>query len=199
MASVAVGSKDGVAKNSNLVVVKADVQSTGPKIPSADAIAPERWIDALAETYDHIDRNSLKGKSVVSMSVGAEKRQDSRYNDCIKDAFTALLKAITSDDIPAVAAAGQNYGPIPPDLPPGEEFKIKTYPALLGGANGISELVVVSAVGINGRYEFDARYSDFTIAALGEGTDCVNSGGKNEYHGETGSSPGKFKFRKPCV
>ena len=76
MASVALGKKDGVAKRASLIVVKADMDNKHSKVPEGRAIAAERWIDALAKTYDDIIKNELKGKAVVSMSWGSDEKLD---------------------------------------------------------------------------------------------------------------------------
>ena len=185
MASVAIGKKDGVAKSAELVVVKADIFTKTDKVPDANALAPERWIDALAMVYDDIDKNTKRGKAVVSMSWGARQRKDKQYDDCIKDAFTNLLTSLLKLDVPQCIAAGQNKG-----LPlPGDDDKPKTWPAILGESD-IKDLTVVSSVDTNGEYEIGTFFADYTIAALGDLAECAKSSGSG-YHPEEGTSPGK--------
>ena len=187
MASVALGKKDGVAKNAALVVVKADRYTKTDKVPDATALAPERWIDALAEVYDDINGSEeRKGKSVVSMSWGADPRQDKLYDDCIKDAFTTLLTSLLKLNVPQVVAAGQNKGLPPPGNDPDAP---STYPAILAKSD-IKDLTVVSSVDVDGVYEIGGRFADYTIAAMGDGADCAKSSG-SDYHREEGTSPGK--------
>lgn len=190
MASVALGTRDGVAKNADLTVVKADIFTSGPKVPDANAIAPERWLDALGQVYDDIEKNTLNGKAVVSMSWGFNKRQDSTYDNCLKNAYTAILNGIISADVTPVVAAGQASG-----FPPPPTSDIQTYPALLAnlGSGGINELVVVTSVDKDGDYENGAWYAPNTIAALGDEAQCANSAGGTaaDYHDEPGTSPGK--------
>lgn len=185
MASIALGKKDGVAKQATLTVVKADIFTNTDKVPDASAIAAERWIDALGETYDDIIRNNLKGKAVVSMSWGADKRKDKNYDDCIHDAFVTLFSALLKLDVPQVVAAGQNKGLPPPDVDPDA---IQTYPALLGESD-VKDMIVVASVDSSGRYEIGTRYSDYSIAAQGENSECAKSSG-GDYHSEDGTSPG---------
>lgn len=191
MASVALGAKDGVAKRADLTVVKADVFTKGEKVPDPNAIAPERWLDGLSEVYDDIVRNNMNGKAVLSMSWGYEPRKDQEYDNCLKDAYTAILTGIIARDVVPVVAAGQSESMPPPDFP-----NIQTYPALLAdlGQGGIAELVVVTAVDRDGRVSSDAFYARDTIAAMGENSHCASSQGgtPDDYHDEAGTSPGTY-------
>ncbi len=200
MASVALGAKDGVAKRADLTVVKADVFNKGEKVPDPDAIAPERWLDGLAEVYDDIIRNNMNGKAVLSMSWGYDRRKDPEYDACLKDAYTAILTGIIAHNVVPVVAAGQSKGLPPPDFP-----NIQTYPALLAdlGQGGIAELVVVTAVDKDGNVSPDAFYAKDTIAAMGEDSHCAASQGgtSDDYHDEPGTSPGEcfaLPFPFPC-
>lgn len=185
MASMALGKRDGVAKQATLTVVKADIETNTDKVPNANAFGAERWIDALAKTYDDVIKNNLKGKAVVSMSWGAEKQKDKNYDDCIHDAFVTLLSALLKLDVPQVVAAGQNLGLPPPGIDPDA---INTYPALLGESD-VKGITVVASVNSDGDYEIGTRHSDFSIAAQGEDSECASSSGA-DYHREGGTSPG---------
>lgn len=189
MASVALGAQDGVAKHADITVVRADVITKTDQVPDPDAIAPERWLDGLAEVYDDIIANNMNGKAVLSMSWGFNKRQDSRYDDQLKQAYTALLNGIIAENVTPVVAAGQTKSFVPPDFP-----NIQTYPALLAdlGDGGIPDLVVVTSVDKDGQYAPDAFYARNTIAAMGEEAHCASSNGGTDadYHDEPGTSPG---------
>lgn len=192
MASVALGAKDGVAKRADLVMVRADTFSKTNKVPDPLAVAPERWLDGLSEVYDDIDRNTLAGKAVLSMSWGWYPRKEKEYNDCLVDAYTALLKGIISKDVTPVVAAGQVKGyPLPGNFP-----ALQTYPALLAnnGNGGIDELIVITNVDKDGDYSPDAYYAKNTIAGMGDQAHCASSEGgtENDYHDEAGTSPGVY-------
>jgi len=49
-------------KSADLVVVKADIETTSDKVPNAKAIALERWIDTVVVAYDHIVKTTGKGR-----------------------------------------------------------------------------------------------------------------------------------------
>lgn len=72
MASVAIGLKDGVAKNAALTVVRSDIYGKTPQGNERLWVGCETWIDALAQTHDDIKTKQRNGKAVVSMSIGCD-------------------------------------------------------------------------------------------------------------------------------
>lgn len=64
MASIAMGSKDGVARKVSLTVLRSDVfgDNTDNSV--------ETWIDALAKVYEDVIKSNAESKAVVSMSFG---------------------------------------------------------------------------------------------------------------------------------
>ena len=107
------------------------------------------------------------------------------------DAFVTLVSAL---DVPQVVSAGQND-----DLPPLgiDPTMIRTYPALLG-ASEVRDITVVSSVDKDGVYEAGSRYSEYSIASLGDGAECAKSSG-GDYYIEAGPSPGNQALQCPST
>ena len=126
MASIAVGQKDGVAKEASLKVVKVDLDKVSNKIPDPGALGFERYIDALGQVYDDIGKNNLKGKAVVSMSNGVDENSDSKNDDCAHDAYVALIDAILKLDVALATAAGQKQGSSSSGCRPNRYFDVSS-------------------------------------------------------------------------
>ena len=175
MTSCAAGAKDGASKKAPITMVKADIENENEKI------ARERWIDALAMTYDDIIDQQLKGKAVVSMSWGANKANDAKYDDCVRDTFANLMNQLLNIDVPPVVAAGNSgFG----------DTDVNTWPALLGETT--TDLLVIGGVQKDNGWFAGGRGQNqayVKIIALAEDVECADRDG-SKYTVENGTSQG---------
>lgn len=175
MASCATGYKDGVVKLAMLTMVKADTD-TGNNIETAR----ERYIDALAMTYDDAKDHNPGGKAVVSMSWGLYHANDPVYDDCVRDTFQYLIQSLIDTDVQCLAATGDS------DY---KDTEVVTWPALLGDKL-VPDLIVVGGMDITSSGRADGfRDSDFVkIYAPAEDVECAVK--DNKYELDAGTSQG---------
>ena len=104
--------------------------------------APERYIDALAKTYDDIIAQIRNGQAIVSMSWGVDVRKDQTYDDCVRDTFADLVQSLLDIDVPPLCSTGQDF--YMPPVP-------STWPQML--TNGkITNFFVVGGINIDGSF-----------------------------------------------
>ena len=187
MASIAMGNKDGVARKASLTVVRSDVISDRN-------LSAEIWIDVLAKVYEDVIKNKAQSKAVVSMSIGVGQNGDQDYLACYSEAMEKLLLALDKQDIPLLAAVGN------------EGVEITAYPALfikpVNGAVPVPNLIVVGGAYVDsGTFWNDIRDPEIKIYGPADdmsggleghpGLECADSTTNGYKQGETGTSHGK--------
>lgn len=193
MASIAMGNKDGVARKASLTVVRSDITSD----PDLGA---EIWIDALAKVYEDVVQKHAQSKAVVSMSGGIGQNGNQDYLACYSEAMEKLLLALEKEDVPALAAVGN------------EGTEIAAYPALfikpVNGVVPVPNLIVVGGATLKGEFENDIRDSeikiygpadDDSVHTANPGLQCADSTSNGYKMGEEGTSHGKSNSSEcPC-
>ena len=181
MASAALGERDGVAKNAGLTVVRSDKFGKTPQGESRSNLAPETWIDALAQSHDDILNKKLNGRAVISMSVGFNPSRNNDYEQALEATYTYLLNSIMHDlDCPVLAAAGQPAFPNP---------EVDTVPAILAGSTA-PDLIVVSGCNDNGEFDDSTRDAPYVkILAPADQVEVADVDG-HDYRKIDGTSPG---------
>lgn len=168
VASKAVGFKNGVSKNSKLVIVK-----------SSRTIADNHW--AFAAAYDHIVRNRRQGRAVILYARCSEEkyRFDSilpPYWSGIKD----LMIELFAQNVHIVACAG-NEGQRSPT--------IDTVPAIW---KRVMPLIVVSAVTLRGGVakfsQSNSIWGRPNIWAPGVGVQCAGGSSPSRMQTVNGTS-----------
>lgn len=182
MTSMAAGNRDGVAKMSVVTMVKVDTDT----VATSDS-SRERYIDALAMTYDDVKDNLPGGKGVVSMSWGVVKAQDQSYDDRVRDTFQYLIQSLIDMDVPCVVSAGNS------DLL--DPIYVSGWPALLA-EEIVPDLIVVGAMNIKDSQQAEGtRKADFVkVYAPGEDVECAERDGK--YVVDYGTSQGSLHHSK---
>ncbi|KAH8705522.1 hypothetical protein BGW36DRAFT_422075 [Talaromyces proteolyticus] len=172
--SKAVGPSYGIAKNSDVVIVKLQADRKGKGFN----ILTSTFMDALVEIRSDIEKRNLQGKAVINFSIRVSMESSDRSLPTIRK----VLKEIIDMDVPVVMASGNNAEE------PGRQT-VDSYPQLF--AKDIPSIILVGAVDNTGATGGFSQGGDLvSVWAPGVGVNCaLNTGGSQKRTGTSYSSP----------
>ncbi|KAL8880717.1 MAG: hypothetical protein Q9198_001930 [Flavoplaca austrocitrina] len=139
--SMAVGPKNGIAKNADVVILKHT--SFNPKDSDdedEEDTVESATLDGMAIILADVKEHKLQNKAVVNLSFGLT----TALEDASRDKFRDLVKELLANDVVVVTASGNDRDPDNED-----RSNIDDYPALF--RRDLKNLIVVGATNNDGK------------------------------------------------